>query len=215
MYKENIRKRFWRLNELSKQGDSNAMYELSEIYLNAEDKSKYIDKDIAWFIRDDEIVKDIDLAIYWLEQSCSPKAQYKLAEMYLYGKYIIKDTERAFDLFLETAKYDHYPPSMHMIGVMYLNGYGTIKDYDKALYWLYKAIERGDSDAMVTIAQMYLHGQKFKINGEKAVHWLKKAADLGNIEAMYQLCEIFRNGYYIDGKPNRINEWFVLLAERL
>jgi TPR repeat protein len=72
---------------------------------------------------------------------------------------------------------------MGMLGVMYCNGEGTLKDYKEAFKWFKKAAELGDADAMGMLGLMYFRGMGTPKNPQQAKYWIKKAYDAGNKNA--------------------------------
>src|SRR6266704_2985937 len=69
--------------------------------------------------------------------------------------------EKALGLLLPRAK-EGNPVAQNAVGVLYLNGWGTNKDYAEALAWFRKASEQGNSRAQFTIGSMYENGNGVK-----------------------------------------------------
>lgn len=89
-----------------------------------------------------------------------------------YQKVVAEGTEQ---LYIVTA--------MKGIANMYLNGEGVEKDGAKVIEWYTKAVDLGDSEAMLRIAQMYQWGNVVEQSNDKAMEWYQKAADAGDEKA--------------------------------
>ena len=81
------------------------------------------------------------------------------------------------------------PRGIANLGLMYLNGRGVTKDYDRALDLFRKAIELGDADAMFYLAVMYSQGLGLERDEDMAIVLLKRAAREGHVEARNRLRE--------------------------
>lgn len=78
--------------------------------------------------------------------------------------------------------------SMCEVARMYFEGFGTEKNFDKAVEWYEKAVAEGDEFATVTLGKIYS-----KKNVEKAIFYLSKSAEKNNIKAIQKLAEIYES----------------------
>lgn len=83
---------------------------------------------------------------------------------------------------LETiAEKDSAPYAMNVLGLLYMNGIGTEKDSEKAIYWLGKAGEHGFSDAYHNLGVIYkLGGNGIAQNFNAAYNAFHKGAEQGS-----------------------------------
>jgi len=62
--------------------------------------------------------------------------------------------------------------------------------------------KKGNSEAMVELANSYLYEENIRpFNEKKAMNWLSKSASIGNPHASFELAEIYSEGLY-DGEGN-------------
>ena len=92
------------------------------------------------------------------------------------NKYWEKDMKKWFEGYLAIAKDSSYPLAECQVGFAYLEGIGTEKDLEKALYWTSRSAEHGDRDGQCNLAWIYEEGLCGEKNLEKAKHWYKMAA---------------------------------------
>jgi TPR repeat protein len=96
----------------------------------------------------------------------------------------VPDFKEAFDLFIEAASQGHHE-AQFMVGNMFENGNGIIKDQKKALLWYYKAADAGNANACYYLGLNFFEGRDGKIDFVEASSWFKKAAEMGHLSAMY------------------------------
>jgi len=121
--------------------------------------------------------------------------------------------EKALGLLLPRAK-EGNPVAQNAVGVLYLNGWGTNKDYAEALAWFRKASEQGNSRAQFTIGSMYENGNGVKRDFAEAATWYRKAAEQGFPPAQSLLGALHARG---DGVPQDWGEamrWYRKAADQ-
>ena len=67
---------------------------------------------------------------------------------------------------------------MRNCGLVYQNGDGVQRDFDKAGRWFEKAARAGDSIAMRSLGNFYQYGQGMRRDFVQARGWLEKAVKL-------------------------------------
>ena len=107
---------------------------------------------------------------------------------YNVGRYDI-----ALDEFLEAANQGSAEAQVSL-GVMYENGTGVLRDYEKALSWYRKAADQGHFGAQNNLGLMYAAGRGVPKNSGQAVEWYGKAADQGFAPAQNNLAEVYASG---------------------
>jgi TPR repeat protein len=97
-----------------------------------------------------------------------------------------------------------------------LNAYAAYKlgDYQTARErWLALA-ERGNTSAMINIANMYEQGQGVEQDQQTALSWQRRAADLGDSRAQLHLGVAYEEGHGVERDPRQAAEWFRKAAEQ-
>ena len=166
-----------------------------------------------------------------------PESQNLLGTMYLKGKEVNKDYEKAFYWFIKSAK-GGSDQALYNIGSMYYNGYGTKQDYVKAfeyyrkaasygnkdaqneilnieekdINWHIKAANQGLAPAQYNLGLMYANGQGVAQSYAKAFEWYSKAAAQGNASAQNNLATMYVGGQGIVQNSALANEWLLKAA---
>jgi len=73
-----------------------------------------------------------------LADSGNPRAQYLLGSLYENGKGVLKDMDRAIDLYKKSAA-SGYSGAQNSLGVFYEMGIGVLQDYKESFFWYKKA----------------------------------------------------------------------------
>lgn len=95
-----------------------------------------------------------------------------------------------------------------LLGVVYYDDEGTVRDYAKAREWLEKAAAQGDADAEFNLGVMYDEGDGVAQDYAKAREWWKKSAAQGNAAAQYSLGWIYYEGHGVAQDYARAREWW-------
>lgn len=123
-------------------------------------------------------------ALFWLEKSAhlgDAMAQYDLAEIYLIGTVVPKDTQKAINLLQKSAAQNN-SDAESKLGLLYLVGEVVDKNYLVAKEYLEKAAFKGNYAAQNNLAVMYEKGQGFPKDYISAYHWYNLAsADTGKV----------------------------------
>ena len=97
--------------------------------------------------------------------------------------------------------------AMYELGVdIWKNTSGRQDEIDKAIYWITKAAENGEVDAMYEIGSIHEMGGGPK---PKAIFWYRKGAEAGDRFCMIKLAKAYEYGYL--GLPKDRTEaakWF-------
>ena len=109
--------------------------------------------------------------------------------------------------------------SQNDLGHMYLDGYPDYnipKDNDKAIYYLNKAAEQNQVNAMTTVGWVYFTGEYgAPIDYEEAINWNKKASDLGCSIASYNIGLFYYGGLAdLDQDLNEAKKYWLLSASQ-
>ena len=133
-------------------------------------------------------------------------AQYKLREYYLLGEFTQFDFGMFYYTSNQTGNYDKalmwcakaarkgFKPALQVLGRIYYNGEGGLKDYQKSLYWYKKGAKLGMCEFQYQVGTFYENGLGVEQDYKKAVHWYKKAAKQLDGKALYALGNCYEHG---------------------
>jgi len=88
--------------------------------------------------------------------------------------------------------------AMNDIGVLYYDGHGVAKDYQRAREWYEKAAAAGNGQAMANLGAIYMEGHGVTKDYYHARQWYEKGVAAGNGRAMAYLGVMYEDG---DGVP--------------
>lgn len=121
-------------------------------------------------------------------------AQSNLATLYLFGRGVKRDPEKALEWSLKAAEKGNMV-SQARLGAIYLAGDGVPQDSLKAEYWLVKAAGQGYAGAQAQLGSMFFRGEGgVAIDPPKGLYWLKRAADQGQPQARAILADAVKRG---------------------
>ena len=104
--------------------------------------------------------------------------------------------------------------SQRTLGVVYLEGLGTQKDYTQAEVWLRKAAEQGDIQSEDLLGKLYYDGQTLPRNLAQAAAWWRKAAEQGNADGQYNLALLYRGGEGVQQDYAQAAAWLRKAADQ-
>lgn len=99
----------------------------------------------------------------------------------------------AHDHFL-LASQQHYGPSQHALGVMYLQGYGVTADATRAVHWLKQAAQHPQPDSYYNLAQLYEQGRGTEQNLARAFLLYRQAARMSHAPSQYNVGLFYYQG---------------------
>jgi hypothetical protein len=130
-------------------------------------------------------------------------------EAYRQGEY-----EAAHDAFLPLAR-DGDAEAQFMLGVLYDNGRGVLRDYDEARRWYHLAARQGSAKAQYNLGTMYENGRGVRRNYGLAMNWYRLAAEQGAAKAQNNLGLMYEDGRGTPQDYVRAHMWFNLATARL
>ena len=77
--------------------------------------------------------------------------------------------------------------SRHFVAMLYENGNGVARDFEKAAYWYRRTAESGDREAMLTYAMIRALGKGTDADVADACHWATRSLHGGNEKARQTL----------------------------
>jgi TPR repeat protein/serine/threonine protein kinase len=100
------------------------------------------------------------------------------------------------------------------LGIMYLHGDGTAKDYVQALHWLNAAAARNNADAQANLGFMYATGEGVTQDYALAAKWFVSAANHDHPEAQYDLALMYDQGQGVPIDREQALKWLRKSAAR-
>ncbi len=97
------------------------------------------------------------------------------------------------DHFLLAAR-QSYGPSLHALGVMYLQGHGVAADPARSAKWLEQAVEHQQPDSFYNLAQLHENGLGVPPNLPRAFMLYRQAARMGHAPSQYNLGLFYYQG---------------------
>ncbi len=109
-------------------------------------------------------------------------AQSNSESLYQKGMQAYKKNDFSTSIdYLRQAAEEGYTKAQEQLGYLRSLKLGNIPpNYQEAIKWLGKAIEKNSTRAMCELAFMYGSGHGVEKSKEKQIEWYRKAADLGN-----------------------------------
>ena len=161
-------------------GNADGQVQLAKLYLNG-----------------NGVDEDPDKARGWLDKAI---AQGNPDAANLKDGIALMNKARSGDRAAQLEIGESYEPENLVIA----DSYGHEPDGKKAVYWLTKAAEQGDSDAANELGDLYKQGMEGCFQDfTAAVKWFRKAAEAGNSEAQFSLAKLCKSG---DGTPQNYVE---------
>lgn len=107
-----------------------------------------------------------------------------------------------------------YAPAQYYLGVMYINGYGTKKDYDDGREWLLKAADQNYAPALNELGCLYFNGKGVESDLSQTLFYQKLAAAQDYTPAQVNLGYLYENGYGVEKNLYTARDYYRLAAEK-
>ena len=133
--------------------------------------------------------------------------EYRYAELLLKTAWCDEDKKKAFEMFVRSAE-DGYPDALYQVAVMYRDGTGTSKDYEKMNLYLQKSADKGFIRSMMMLADIYGQGKILPKDRALSFKWTLKAAEYGNRDFMYRVAVMYRDGVGTEKSDLESERWF-------
>ncbi|WP_197282276.1 tetratricopeptide repeat protein [Dethiosulfatarculus sandiegensis] len=112
------------------------------------------------------------------------RAKVNLHQMFDYGLVFPSDYARALKHYRKMAERNVAGLGSYNLGRMYLKGWGVVQNYETAVKWFERALERNFYQAAFSLGSMYYQGMGVKADPEKGLRYLQRAM-LGDNGAGY------------------------------
>lgn len=173
--------------DAAKRGNAIAQAALGEHFLDSRDSSNK------------------KLGLIWLNKAVeqdNPRAQLKLAELYIAGKLVPHDDAKAYDL-LDKSASQGYLPAMVRLGALAVQQ----NDLEKAKAWYSKAATANDVEAEMALANLYLNEKMPIYNPQTAFMWILQAARNGSPQAQQALALMYQQGTGVTADAKLAEQW--------
>lgn len=200
---EDIEEAIYWFEKAAEQGNSNAMWQLKNIYEDEtsenydENKEEYVLKYLEFH--------DENKANYWEKK---------------YDARIDEEYEEKFCKCKEAAEQGDACEQFNL-GDCYFRGVGVEKNKENADLWrgrafsgFKKAAEQGDARAQIWLGRCYWYGLGVQENRQTALIWYKKASEQGNNEAMQLISECYQYGRGVEKSDYEYRHWRKKAAEQ-
>jgi TPR repeat protein len=117
------------------------------------------------------------------------KAMHNLAELYLRGDGVVRDTNKAIDLYMEMVKLQ-VPLGYYDMSVMTRRGVGVVQSDKDAMLFLIKAADLGSPQAQTQIGYIYIYDKNKDALG---LRYLKCADEQDYSDATYKIASYNKN----------------------
>jgi len=107
-----------------------------------------------------------------------------------------------------------YAPAQYQMGLVYLNGWGVIKNKEKALEFIKQSAEQSYPEALFNLSTIYTDGELVEQDLKMAFTLMKKAADKSLPSAQFNLGVMYANGQGAPKDARRAAHWYELAAKQ-
>lgn len=158
-------KRVMLLQKAADAGSRDAMYELSDCYIDGEG-----------------VEKNEKLAIKWLTKAADlghPLAQTVIGGIYCFGRFGIDQNYVLSEKYLKMAADNNIPEAQAYLSQLYV----YTEEYSQAMMWARKSAQASCPESYSILGELYLNGLGVKSNPIEALTWYEKAAEKGDADA--------------------------------
>jgi hypothetical protein len=140
------------------------------------------------------------------------QAQYRLGNMYFYGRGVPRDNDEALRWYRKSAD-QGYAAAEYGVEYMYFHGLSVQSDYTEAVRWCRKAADQGYARAQSSLGSYYFDGVGVAKDDSQAVFWYRRAADQGYAMAEYDLGYMYLHGRGVPQDKDEANRWYRKAAD--
>lgn len=159
------------------------------------------------FLRGDEVAKNVDYALRWLEESVSehnPYAEYLLGKTLLKGENAKQDLPRAEELLRRSARQNNRYAA-YTLGKAYLDGHLLPQDISEAIRLLTLSADSGFAPAEYLLGKLLYKGEIIPQDIGKALFYLERAAEKENAFAASLAGKIYLTEDAVKNVPKAID----------
>ncbi|MDC5294827.1 tetratricopeptide repeat protein [Acinetobacter baumannii] len=159
---------------------------------------------------------DLEKAIYWYKKAIEQgdDAKYNLAIIYASEGTEFSNPTLAFKLLSDLSQSGH-KEAINYLGILYRNGIGVKKDYNKALNLFEKAVSLNVSGSKFNLGNMYFNGYGTEVDYKKAAYWFDQAVRYEqDAYAAEMLGGMFYEGRGVEKNINKSLEFYQIAADQ-
>uniref|UniRef100_A0AC34FM28 MYND-type domain-containing protein n=1 Tax=Panagrolaimus sp. ES5 TaxID=591445 RepID=A0AC34FM28_9BILA len=184
---KNLVKAFELYSKAAEKGNSNAMYNLGEMYNYGVGVKRDYEKSMYW------LLKAANSTSLYMPGTGISEAQHAIGVKYSEGTGVEKDYKKAAEWY-EKAMKNGSSKAANNLGLLYKQGVGVEKSEAKAFEYIQFAVQKdGSTSAMMNLADCYFDATgtgslvATKDDIAEGMKWLKLAAEKGDIRAAREL----------------------------
>ena len=147
----------------------------------------------------------VEDVIQWA-QAGDPTAQYRLGELYYYGKGVKQSYEQALAWYRMAAGH-RKADAQFALGNCYMDGIGVESDYKEAAYYYRSAAAQGHTEAKYCMAKCYEKGMGVMQSYQYAVDLYSAAAEQGHLASQKALSRCYLHGRGVDKDLGKAIKW--------
>ncbi|MCQ2974259.1 MAG: sel1 repeat family protein [Bacteroidales bacterium] len=158
---------------------------------------------------------DNNLALQYFEQSMSkntdPRGFIGAAITFYYGHTGQQDCEKAFNYIQQAYKIDPNSATINnFLGRYYSDGYCSEPNYELAIQYHKKSVEKGGEESLYSLGYAYLNGYGVEKDLKIGFDYMQQSADKGLALAQFYMGMGYYNGDYFPQDYTKAIEWFNL-----
>jgi TPR repeat protein len=142
----------------------------------------------------------------------NPVAQMSLADLYLRGKGVPQNLEKAFIWNLAAAEQE-LAEAQFYVAIAYQYGEGVQQNLNAAVNWYEKAAGQRHAAAQTNLGSLYWNGQGTTKNVQAAIKWYTLSATNGNAVAQVNLGNAYKIGIGVPQDFSLAVKWYEKAAE--
>ena len=159
---------------------------------STEEKNAVLRETLTVSSTDAEMLYTIRLAAEIKSKAENPSILYAQGMDYLNGSKVVKDVNKAIQLFEKAAGLGN-AIAMRQLGILYSNN-PSLKNETKAMEWFLKGANAADDVSLNWAGFNYLNGKGVEVNLQRAFDYFQKAAEKNNYSAMTNLAHMYDYG---------------------
>ncbi|KAH0791533.1 cobalamin biosynthesis protein CobT [Histomonas meleagridis] len=136
-------------------------------------------------------------------------SMYSVAIKALKGEGMRLNYDLSFEYANKAAEQGHFP-SHHLLGYLYINGYGCDKDPSKALLHYKTASDGGYVNSHFNVGLLYMNSSNY----EEAHRYFQLAIDNDSAEGFYFMAKLYREGKGVESDESKYEEYLEESSKR-
>lgn len=144
---------------------------------------------------------------------CSLRAEIYSPIEYYVTQHVIAGQPEAAEKFLKTLEGMNSAEGIFWLGQYYLEGFGGVKNSQKAIQYFEKAANLGFPAALNALADSYLLGDGIEKNPQKALELYEEAAKKGYGPAQFNAGVLCKNGTEVPYNLKKAQHYLTLASQ--